>query len=281
MRLGEAAAVRALWRRQRELEGVLEDRLQIEPVKAEALRELEEITERLRKSPWLSHQGAERCVEAVGEAIMALFRHLVLAVDAEGKPQPVLHALARHLYEHVLLPAGRCGGARVAPYLSGCFTYEPPAGVVWDGGPKCQVPSVKCHVPGVTCQVQGPKGEGMRIADCVLRSSARGLRYSGASHSLPPHSTPLPGSHSAFGGLVCGWLAVALLMSGCAGTRPLRGGKAVTTRNPAGVVQQTLVQSENPSQASKQAQASVKTRSYTVPAGSRIVSEGTGGECQV
>ena len=44
MGLEDAAAVRALWRRQRELERVLEDRQEIEPVKAESLRELEEVT---------------------------------------------------------------------------------------------------------------------------------------------------------------------------------------------------------------------------------------------
>jgi hypothetical protein len=51
MGLEDASSVRALWRRQRELERVLKDRLEIEPVKAEALRELEELTERLRQSP--------------------------------------------------------------------------------------------------------------------------------------------------------------------------------------------------------------------------------------
>ena len=45
MGLDDAAAVRALWRRQRALEQVLEDDRESEPVKAEALRELEEITE--------------------------------------------------------------------------------------------------------------------------------------------------------------------------------------------------------------------------------------------
>ena len=55
-------------------------------------------------------------------------------------------------------------------------------------------------------------------------------------------------------------LAFALLATGCAGPRPLKGGKAVTTRKPAGVVEQTLVQGENPCQASKQTQASVKVR---------------------
>jgi hypothetical protein len=50
----------------------------------------------------------------------------------------------------------------------------------------------------------------------------------------------------------------------------LKGGRAVITRKPAGVFEQTLVQSENPAQATKQDQESVKVRSYTVPAGSRM-----------
>jgi hypothetical protein len=66
------------------------------------------------------------------------------------------------------------------------------------------------------------------------------------------------------------WLALALLATGCAGPRPLRGGKAVTARKPAGVIEQTLVQGENPSQPSKQDQETIKVRTYTVPAGSRI-----------
>ena len=70
--------------------------------------------------------------------------------------------------------------------------------------------------------------------------------------------------------LLCTWLALALLATGCAGPRPLKGGRGVTTRNPAGAVEQTLVQGENPSQASKQDQESVKVRTYTVPAGSRM-----------
>jgi hypothetical protein len=66
-------------------------------------------------------------------------------------------------------------------------------------------------------------------------------------------------------------LVLALLATGCAGgPRPLKGGKAVTTRKPGAVMEQTLVQGENPNQASKQAQESVKVRSYVLPAGSRI-----------
>jgi hypothetical protein len=65
-------------------------------------------------------------------------------------------------------------------------------------------------------------------------------------------------------------LAVVLLATGCAEPRPLKGGRAATTRKPAGVIEQTLVQGENPSQASKQDHETVKVRTYIVPAGSRV-----------
>src|ERR1035438_4882126 len=69
---------------------------------------------------------------------------------------------------------------------------------------------------------------------------------------------------------LCAGLTLALLASGCVGPRPLKGGRAVTIRKPAGGIEQTLVQGENPSQPSKQDQETVKVRSYTLPAGSRI-----------
>jgi hypothetical protein len=65
-------------------------------------------------------------------------------------------------------------------------------------------------------------------------------------------------------------LTLALLATGCAGPRPLKGGKAVTTHKPGGVIEQTLVQSENPAAATKQDQDTVKVRTFTLPAGSRI-----------
>ena len=70
--------------------------------------------------------------------------------------------------------------------------------------------------------------------------------------------------------LLCAGCAVVLMATGCAGPRPLKGGRAVTTRNPAGNVEQTLVQGENASQATKQDQETIKVRTYTVPAGSRV-----------
>ena len=59
------------------------------------------------------------------------------------------------------------------------------------------------------------------------------------------------------------------VVSGCA-SRPLKGGRAVTSPRPAGGVEQTIVQGENPAQVTKQDQETVRVRSYTLPAGSRI-----------
>ena len=224
MGLEDASSVRALWRRQRELERVLEDRLEIEPVKAEALRELEEITERLRQSPWLSCHGAERSAHAVGEAIRRFHARLAAAVEADGKPDEVLRAFAQHLHDYVLVPSGRggSGGREHAEVPPGCFIYLPPPRVVWGNG------------QGVSSAAQPPA-----VVDYLAR-------------------------------FLCAGLAVVLLATGCAGPRPLKGGKAVVTRTPGGSVQQTLIQSENPAQATKQDNESIKVRTYTVPAGSRV-----------
>jgi hypothetical protein len=62
---------------------------------------------------------------------------------------------------------------------------------------------------------------------------------------------------------------VAINLAGCS-MAPLKGGKA-TTRQTAGHIEQTVAQGENPAQASRQDQETVKTKSYTVPAGSRMV----------
>jgi hypothetical protein len=65
------------------------------------------------------------------------------------------------------------------------------------------------------------------------------------------------------------------LLCGCAGTAPLKGGKATTLSKPAQGIEQTVVQSDNPAQVSRQDQESVRTRSYTVPTGSRLESGAT------
>ena len=162
MGLEDAASVRALWRRQRELERVIEDRHEIERVQAEASRELEEITEHLRQSPWLSRHGAERCALAVNVAIKRLHARLAAAVDAAGKPDAVLRAFALHLHEYLLVPSGR-GGAYARRWavskLPGSFIYAPPPGVVWRGGDgSSQAPNSEVQGSGLIHPPQYPYG---------------------------------------------------------------------------------------------------------------------------
>ena len=65
------------------------------------------------------------------------------------------------------------------------------------------------------------------------------------------------------------------LLCGCAGTAPLKGGKATTLSKPTHGIEQTVVQSDNPAAVSRQDQETVRTRSYTVPMGSQLYVSGT------
>ena len=65
-------------------------------------------------------------------------------------------------------------------------------------------------------------------------------------------------------------LVMALLFSGCA-MSPLKGGKASTVSKSTQGIEQSVVQGDNPAAASRQDQETVRTKSYTVPAGSRLV----------
>jgi hypothetical protein len=64
-------------------------------------------------------------------------------------------------------------------------------------------------------------------------------------------------------------ITAMLFTAGCT-MAPLKGGKA-TTSQTGGRIEQTVAQGENPAQASRQDQETVRTKSYTVPAGSRLV----------
>ena len=61
-----------------------------------------------------------------------------------------------------------------------------------------------------------------------------------------------------------------LALAGCT-IAPLKGGRATTLSKPAQGIEQTVVQSDNPAAVSKQDQETVRTKSYTVPAGSRLM----------
>ena len=65
------------------------------------------------------------------------------------------------------------------------------------------------------------------------------------------------------------FVAVGML-SGCA-MAPLKGGHASTVSKSTQGIEQSVVQGDNPAQASRQDQETIRTKSYTVPAGSRMV----------
>jgi hypothetical protein len=69
-------------------------------------------------------------------------------------------------------------------------------------------------------------------------------------------------------------LTLALVLAGCSSVAPLKGGKATTTSKPGSGVEQTLLQSDNPAQVSRQDQETVRVKTYTLPAGSRVVGAG-------
>ena len=107
-------------------------------------------------------------------------------------------------------------------------------------------------------QAQSPKSE---VQNPRSRRSASGV----------PHSNERrPAAVEYLGTLLGAGLSLAVLVTGCSSPRPLKGGQATTTHKPAGIVEQTLVQGENASQATRQNQETVKVRTYTIPAGSRI-----------
>ena len=66
-------------------------------------------------------------------------------------------------------------------------------------------------------------------------------------------------------------ITVTGFMFGCA-MAPLKGGKATTLNKPNQGIEQSVEQGENPAQVSRQDQETVRTKTYTVPAGSQLVS---------
>jgi hypothetical protein len=134
MGLDDAETMRALRARERELENLLRDEDQTDPVREEALRELKEIADFQRKSPWRTRDNAQKCVRAVSMAITRLHKHLAEARDIHGRPDLVSRAFANHINRRILIPSGRGGnhgGARFITSDAGCFTYKPP--VTWTG----------------------------------------------------------------------------------------------------------------------------------------------------
>jgi hypothetical protein len=132
--LDDAQTMRALLRKEKELEAILEDDSETEPVKQEALRELEAIAQFQREHGRRTVDNAQRTFDTVRKAIKRFYYRIVLAQDRGGSPHPVFRPFAAHLRKHLLVPSTRYGGPRgkrARGPLAGCFIYEPPPGAVW------------------------------------------------------------------------------------------------------------------------------------------------------
>src|ERR1035438_4612112 len=133
--------------------------------------------------------------------------------------------------------------------------------------------AAKSKVSRLGSKVPTPTGGVQSLKSNVQSPEAdvRGSRFNvqGSKFSLSP-SESRPAAVGYLSRFLCAGFALALLATGCTGPHPLKGGKAATTRNEAGVIQQTVVQGENASQPSKQDQETIKMRTYTLPAATRI-----------
>jgi hypothetical protein len=119
--LDDAQSMRALFKKQKELEAILDSEDESEPVKAEALRELEALIEFQRQHTSRSKDNAHRTVHTVRVAIKRFHKNLLTSLDPSGDPHPLLRIFADHLQEHILAPSARSPGSftcHPAPRLS-------------------------------------------------------------------------------------------------------------------------------------------------------------------
>jgi hypothetical protein len=132
--LDDRQAMRALYRKQQQLEALLDSAGATEPEKAEALRELEQIYEFQKHHARRSMDSAQRIANSVRQAIKRFHQRVSAALGAKGAPDPTLQAFALHLKRYLLQPSLRhsgLGGPNVSRAFASSFTYEPPPGVHW------------------------------------------------------------------------------------------------------------------------------------------------------
>ncbi len=112
------------------------------------------------------------------------------------------------------------------------------------------------------------QGSGFEVQGSPVRGSR--FKVQGSTFDVQPSAERRPATLNHPSSILALLLVLALLATGCAGPRPLKGGRAVTTHKPGGIIEQTLIQSQNPNQPTKQDQETIKVRTYTLPAGTRI-----------
>src|SRR5262249_22318252 len=108
--LDDALAMRQVLRQQAQLEALLENEDEIDPVKEEAMRQLELLYQHEKQHSSKVRDTAAKASDAVGKAIKRLSRRLAASLNADRSPNHVLHSFADHLNRYLLVPSGRWGG---------------------------------------------------------------------------------------------------------------------------------------------------------------------------
>jgi hypothetical protein len=104
------AAATLFWlRRQEELEAIVDSEDALEPVKEEALRELEAIYAYQERNEFEAERDGQAAAEMVREAIEKFRLNLARALDLRGEPHRLARAFAGYLREHVIGPSRECG----------------------------------------------------------------------------------------------------------------------------------------------------------------------------
>jgi hypothetical protein len=132
--LDDAENLQALRLKRDQFKSVATDPLASPKERAIAQQDLRDIEQYLRRQPGRTTDAAQRAVRAVRMAIMRFYRHLLAFDPATGKPNPVLALFAEHLRQFLLIPSSRYSAPRARSGrkgLAGCFTFEPPAGIIW------------------------------------------------------------------------------------------------------------------------------------------------------
>jgi hypothetical protein len=124
----EAEIGKVLRRKQHALEAILDSGDEPDPVKAEALRELDNIQELQEIYFGNIADTAETTGEMVAGYLRGLHASLATALDGHGNPHSVLRAFAHHLLICLLMPSNLASVQDRAAR----FVYRPPAEVMWE-----------------------------------------------------------------------------------------------------------------------------------------------------
>jgi hypothetical protein len=132
--LDDRQSMRALYKKQKELEALLDSDDASEPEKAEALRELEQLYGWQRHHANGSNDAANRTSHTVRTAIARLHQHLRRAADQDPAQAAVLRSFTEHVRTHILIPSGRYRGHRglsATAGLGASLRCEAESGITW------------------------------------------------------------------------------------------------------------------------------------------------------